>query len=126
MNDEQLEKLLRDIPTPELPESWRAPILTAAIREARTAEAVSSPRQTWPTLLVYLRNLFRQNPITATALAMLWVLIFVFKVGTPIDPSSKALLAHIDPNRPINFVSLSEEIQLVELWQEEPQRRQMP
>jgi len=123
MNDESLEQYLRNLPAPELPETWRDEILSKALREA----AISSrSQQIWPTLFVYLRHLFRQNPLTTSAMTVLWILIFVFKASTPIDPSSKQLLVHVDPNRPIYFVSISEEIRLAQLWQDEPEQRQIP
>jgi hypothetical protein len=123
MNDDILEQQLRKIPVPELPATWRAEILSTALREAR----VSAPsRQVWPSLLVYLRNLFTRNPFTATALTALWLLIFLFKAGTPVDPSEKMLLAHFDPSRPVYLVSLQDEIQLAELWQDQPEQRQAP
>ena len=124
MNDENLEQHLRNLPAPELPEEWRAEILSRAKREARA----SQPRQVWPTLLINLRNLYLRNPITATAMTSLWMLIFLFKFSTPVDLTDKTLLAHIDPNRPIYLVSLRDEIRLAELLQDQGQeeRRQIP
>jgi hypothetical protein len=123
MNDEALEKHLRELPAPEFPATWRAEILSTALREAR---ATAPSRQVWPTVLVYLRNLFARNPITASALTALWLLIFLFKASTPVDPTEKELLAHYDPNRPIYIVSLQDEILLAELLDEQPQPRQIP
>lgn len=120
MNDEYLEQHLRDLPAPELPETWRTEILSAALREARAA---SRMRQVWPALLVYLRSLYLRNPITASAMTALWILIFLFKASTPVDPSEKMLLAHFDPNRPIYLVSIREEILLAEVAQDEPEQR---
>ena len=58
----------------------------------------------------------------------LWLLIFLFKASTPVDPSEKELIAHFDPNRPVYLVSLQDEIQLAELCQDqsEPRRMQIP
>lgn len=125
MNDELLEQKLRELPTPELPGTWRAEILSKALREARLS---SQQRQVWPTLLVYLQNLFRRNPVTKSAMSTLWLLIFLFKASTPVDPQEKMFLAHFDPNRPVHFVSISNQILLVELLREGPEheQRQIP
>ena len=123
MNDEILEQKMRELPAPELPEKWRAEILSKALREARLS---SQYRQAWPTLLGYLQNLFCRNPITMSALASLWMLILIFKASTPVDPQEKILLAHFDPNRPIHFVLTSNQILLVQLLREEPEQRQIP
>lgn len=123
MNDETLEQHLRKLPAPSLPEAWRAEILTAAIRESRPP---APSRQIWPPLLVTLRSLFARNPVTAGVLTALWMLIFLLKAGTPVDPSEKELLAHFDPNRPVYLVSLQDEIQLVQLCLDESDQRQIP
>lgn len=123
MNDERIEQHLRNLPAPELPETWRAEILSAAMREVRDP---APSRQAWPTLLVLLRNLFARNPVTASTLTALWLLIFLFKASTPVDPTEKNLIAHFDPNRPVYLVSLQDEIQLAELLQDQPERRQPP
>jgi hypothetical protein len=132
VNDDLLEKKLRELPAPELPETWRAEILSSALREARAsiqlvagdlrAPVPSSRSRIWPPILIYLRNLFARNPWTASALTALWMLIFLFKAGTPVDPSEKMLLAHYDPNRPVYLVSLQDEILLAELWQDQPEQ----
>lgn len=121
MNDDILEQHLRNLPAPEIPAIWRTKILSTALREAR---APAPSRQVWPPLLVVLRNLFARNPLTATALAALWTLIFLLKASTPVDPSEKELLAHFDPNRPVYLVSLQDEIRLAELWQDQPEQSQ--
>ena len=121
MNDEILEQHLRKLSAPELPESWRAEILSIAFREARAHPPM---RKVWPPLLVTLRNLFARNPITTSALTALWLLIFLFKASTPVDPSEKELIAHFDPNRPVYLVSLQDEIQLAQLLQDQPEQRQ--
>jgi hypothetical protein len=72
-----------------------------------------------------LRNLFARNPFTATALSALWLLIFLFKATTPVDPSGKELIAHFDPNRPVYLVSLQDEIQLAQLLEDQPEQRQI-
>jgi len=126
MNDEKLEQHLRDLPAPELPLSWRAEILGNAARAACTS---SSRRAVWSPALLYFRNLCLRNPFTATALTALWALIFLFKATTPVDPQEKVLFAHLDPNRPVYLVSLSDQILLaqLELDQAEPiPLRQMP
>jgi hypothetical protein len=122
MNDEILEQHLRNLSAPELPATWRAEILSTALREAR----VSAPsRYVWPPVLIVLRNLFARNPFTASSLTALWLLIFLFKASTPIDPSERELIAHFDPNRPIYLVSLQDEIQLVQALQDQSAQRQI-
>jgi hypothetical protein len=116
MNDEKLEQLLRDMPPPELPAAWQAKILGNAVRAARPA----SRESVWLAILLYLRNLCLRNPITATAMIALWVLIFFFKATTPIDPQGKMIIAHFDPNRPVYFVSIEDELRLVQLASEQP------
>jgi hypothetical protein len=126
MNDKILEQKLRELPVRELPEVWRVEILAQARREARS---VSQNYQLWPTLFIYLRHLWLQNPVTTSAMSMLWLLIFVFKAVTPVDPDEQMLLVHFDPHRPIYLVSLSDEIRLVQLLQSEPEQtplRQIP
>jgi len=123
MNDEILEQHLRKLSAPELPETWRAKILSIALREAR---ANTPMRKVWPPLLVTLRNLFSRNPVTTSALTALWLLILLFKASTPVDPSEKELIAHFDPNRPVYLVSLQDEIQLAQLLQDQPEQRQNP
>jgi hypothetical protein len=122
MNDEEIEQRLRELPAPELPATWRAEILTTALRDARRPAPTA---QVWPPLLVTLSNLLARNPWTASALTALWMLIFLFKAGTPVDPAEKMLMAHFDPNRPVYFVSIQDEIRLAELWQDEPQEKQL-
>ncbi len=117
MKNEDIEKRLRELPQPELPPAWQAAILSSALREAR---GVKDRRGVWPPLLVMLRNLFARNPVTAMALATLWILIFLFKATTPVDPQEKAMLAHFDPNRPVYIVSLRDQIELAQLWEEPP------
>ena len=121
MTDEKLEQHLRDLPVPALPETWRAEILAQARRAARSS---SQKRPVWPPLLVYLRNLCVRNPITAGAMAALWMLIFAFKTGTPVDPDERMLLAHFDPNRPIYLASISNERLLDRLLREQDEPEQ--
>jgi len=121
MNDETLEQKLRELPTPELPGKWRAEILAEARREAR-----SQKREVGPTVLVYLRSLWVRNPVTVSAMAALWMLIFVFKANTPVDPEEKMLLAHYDPSRPVYLVSISDEIHLARLLRELDEPPQEP
>jgi hypothetical protein len=120
MNDADLEKRLLELPSPELPETWRGEILASARREIRRSE---TQRPVWPASLVYLRNVFVRNPVTASALAFLWLLIFLFKTTTPVDLEERNLIAHYDPNQPIHLVSLQDEILLAEFLQDEPERR---
>jgi hypothetical protein len=122
MNDETLEQQLKNLPALELPAKWGTKILSTALREA----GAKRPRRAWPPFLLYLRSLFARNPITASALTALWILIFVFRATTPVDPAEKNLIAHYDPNRPIYIVSLQDEIFLAQLLDEEPQPRQIP
>jgi hypothetical protein len=122
MNDENLEQHLRNLPAPPLPEAWRAEILSVAEREAKKAS-----RPVWPAIFLYLRSLYARNPLTAGALTALWLLIFLFKTGTPVDPDSqKMLLVKVDPNRPIYIVSLSDQIRLVDMIEYPPDQRQIP
>lgn len=123
MNDELLEQKLRELPVPELPESWRGEILSAARREAR-----SKNRDVWPSLLVLLRHLCLRNPVTSGAMATLWLLIFLLKSATPVDPVHPELLVHFDPDRPVHLFSIADEKLLAQLEQDqpEPQRRQIP
>jgi hypothetical protein len=123
MKDENLEQHLRNLPTPELPEAWRAEILAAARRAARLPS-----RPAWPPVLVLLRRLFAHNPITAGALTALWLLIFLFKASTPVDLSEQALVAHYDPNQPVYLVTIQDEMRLAPFIQDqaEPRPTQIP
>jgi hypothetical protein len=112
MNDEKLEQLLRDLPAPEFPTDWRTEILSNAMWAARVSP---SRREVGSPVLHYLLELCRRNPITASAMTALWLLIFLFQVTTPMDPQEKILLAHIDSNRSVYLVSVSEQIRLVQL-----------
>jgi hypothetical protein len=125
MTDENLERHLRDLPAPELPEHWRADILAMARQAARDS---SEDRQVWPALLVQLRNLFARNPVTSGALTALWLLIFLFHATTPVDPSSRMLIAKFDPNRPVYLATVPEEIRLALFDQddEEPATKLRP
>jgi hypothetical protein len=119
MNDHDLEQQLRGLPAPELPSAWRAEILARARREARP---VAAP--VWPAVVLWLRLAFARNPITSSALAMLWAVILFFKATTPVDPAAEnVLLVKIDPARPIYFVSLAEQIRLADLWQDSPNQQ---
>ena len=120
MNDEELERHLRNLPAPELPAAWRTEILGAAVQ-------ASEPRRpNGPTILLFLRNLFARNPYTATALTALWLLIFLFRATTPIDPTAQQMLAHLDSNRPVYLVDLATEIRLAELLQDESNQPPTP
>jgi hypothetical protein len=123
MSDDEIEKHLRALPAPELPPAWREEILAAARREER---AEKSPRAAWPPILVVLRNVLARNPVTSGILATLWLLIFLFRFTTPIDPDEKNFMADAGSNRPIYFVSLRDEIQLADLLQEQPEPKQPP
>ena len=126
MNDESLEQHLRKLPQPELPAGWQTEIIAQVLREAQ--ESAAPTRQVWPPFLMFLRQIVARNPLTASALTALWLLIFLFKASTPVDPSEKELLAHFDPNRPVYLVSIQDEIRLAELLQDqsEPRRIQIP
>jgi len=111
MNDDEIERLLRELPAPELPAAWREEILAAAREAAR-------PRRTeWPPLLLMCRAVFARNPVTAGALALAWILIFVLKAATPVDPAEREMLAHLDPRAPApDFTLMAEQIRLAEEW----------
>jgi hypothetical protein len=108
MTDDHLEQNLRRIPAPELPPRWRDEILV----QARQAAGPSTYRQRYPSFLLYLRNLFAQNPLTATALTTLWLLIFLLHLTTPSDPSSQLLIAKGGSLPPLYFNPYREQIQL--------------
>jgi hypothetical protein len=116
MTDEILEQHLRKLPMPTLPGTWREEIVSQALRKARSS---SQKNRVWPPLLLALRNLFARNPITTSALAALWLLIFFFKTTTPVDPEETKLIAHLDPNHPIRFDSFREQILLAEYLQDQ-------
>jgi hypothetical protein len=116
MNDQDLENHLRQLAVPDLPEEWRLEILAHARRAAR---AHTPQPQVWPAILLYLRQLFTRNPITAGALTALWLLIFILHATTPIDHSSDAYIAKWDPNRPVYITSIALEIRLAQLEQQE-------
>jgi hypothetical protein len=123
MNDEELESAQRDLAEPVLPAAWRAPILARARREATV---LARGRNIWPALLLYLRRIFLENQLTTGGLTVVWLLILILKAGTPVGPSEKGLIAQVNPSRPIYFVSLQDEVRLAELWQDQPEPRQIP
>ena len=110
MNDETIELLLRGLPTPELPRIWRGEILSRAL-----AVAPLRSSRVWPGVLAFLWNACLRNPITATAMAMLWIIIVSLKVSTTIDPQERMMLAHYDPTKPVHFVSMKDEMIIVQL-----------
>jgi hypothetical protein len=114
MIDEHLEHELRRLAAPELPEAWREEILSAA---SQAAQASKSPRAGWPPILLFWRALFSRHPVSAGALAALWLLILAFKAATPVDPMDRELLAHTDQRPPPDFVAISEQIRLAEAWE---------
>jgi hypothetical protein len=126
MNDERLENELRLLPAPELPAAWREEILSVA------QKAAQPQRAEWPPFLLLWRGVFARNPVTAGALACLWLLIFALKATTPVDPMERQLLAHVDPHAPPpDFALMAEQIRLAESWTAdgqdiEPQERQRP
>jgi len=117
MNDDEIERLLCELPAPELPEAWGAEILATARREGRSQPA---SRAVWPPLLLWARNIVARNPVTSGVLATLWLLIFLFRCNTPVDPAQKEILAHLDASQPIYFLTVADEIQLVESVQDQP------
>ena len=119
MNDEKLEQHLRNLPAPGLPEAWRTEILANALRASRTPS-----RPAWPPILLLLRSLFARNPVTAGALTALWLLIFLFKASTPIDPTERMLIAHYDPNQSVYLVTLQDKIHLAQLLQDQAEPQQ--
>ncbi len=119
MNDDEIERLLRQLPAPELPAAWRGEILAAARREAR---AERPARSVWPPVLIWLRNVFAHNPATSGVLATLWLLILMFRVTTPVDPAEKEMLARTDPSKPVYLLTMADEIRLVELVENQPSR----
>ncbi len=124
MNDEKFEQQLRKLPSPELPEAWREPILAAALREA---EAASRPA--WLGMVLWLRGLYGRNPVTTAAMAAMWLLIFFLHAGTPVDPGVQKILARSDATQQQEvppYVPLEKQIRLVEAMQSAPEQRQMP
>ena len=58
---------------------------------------------------------------------MLWLLIFLFRVTTPVDLQEQEILAHADLSKPVYLLTMSDEIRLVEIAEETPaQRRPVP
>jgi hypothetical protein len=101
-------------------------ILASALREARKVPA-ARPRPSWSRILLTLGQFYRRNPVTAGALTALWALILVFRISTPVESAAeRRLMAQVDPNQPVHLVSLSEQMRLAELWQDEPEERRMP
>jgi hypothetical protein len=124
MTDPELENLLSKIPAPELPASWRAEILATARREARTE---TQSKRNWPPVLLWLRDLLTRNPITAGALAAMWLLILLFHATTPVDLQQQQILAHADLSQPVHFITMADEIRLVEIAETTPiSPRQIP
>ena len=124
MNDAEIERLLREIPAPELPTAWRTEILSAAHRELH---AESPTRREWPPILLWLRGILARNPISAGALAFLWLLIFLLHTTTPVDLQEREILAHTDLSHPVHLITMADEIRLVELAEQSPaQPRPIP
>ena len=115
MNDDEIERLLRELPSPALPEAWRTGILAKARRQS---QAEKSPHREWPPILLWLRNIFARNPISVSALAALWLLIFLFRVTTPVDLQEQEILAHADRSQPVRLITMADEIRLVEIAEE--------
>jgi hypothetical protein len=110
MNDEEIEKLLRELPAGELPVEWRGSILRTARRDGRRPVQPNS-RNLFSALLLVLRG----NPLTAGGLAILWIVIVILKTGTPADPVADRLLARTDYAPPPNFQPRQEEELLARL-----------
>jgi hypothetical protein len=123
MNDDEIERLLCELPAPELPEAWGAEILATARREGRSQPG---SRAVWPPLLLWTRNIVARNPVTSGVLATLWLLIFLFRCNTPVDPQERELLAHADFTQPVRLITVSDEIRLVEIAEATPLPRQIP
>jgi hypothetical protein len=124
MNDDDLERLLRQLPAPQLPEAWRAEILRQA---QRAAPREKRPRHHWPPILLWLWHRLARNPVSAGALAALWLLIFLFRVTTPVDLQERENLAHADLAQPVHLITMADEIRLVELAEQTPaQSRPIP
>jgi len=123
MNDDEIERLLRELPAPELPAAWRAEILAVARRAARREKPA---RREWPPLLLWLGHRLARNPVSAGTLAALWLLILLFRVTTPVDPQEQELLAHADFTQPVRLITVSDEIRLVEIAEATPLPRQVP
>ena len=114
MNDAEIERLLR-----ELPAAWRAEILAVARREARVQKPVA---REWPPILLWLGQRLARNPISASAFAALWLLIFLFHATTPVDPQEQQILAHLDTTKPVYLLTMADEIRLVEIAEQTPAR----
>ena len=115
MNDAEIEHLLRELPPPELPAAWRAEILAVARRDSR-GERPGRPE--WPPVLLWLRGILARNPISAGALAVLWLLILLFHATTPVDLQEREILAHADSSQPVHLITMADEIRLVEIAEE--------
>ncbi len=115
MNDDEIERLLRELPSPALPEAWRTGILAEARRQS---QAEKSPHREWPPILLWLRNVCARNPVSVSALAALWLLIFLFRVTTPVDLQEQEILAHADRSQPVRLITMADEIRLVEIAEE--------
>ncbi len=123
MNDDEIEKMLRKLPAPTLPAAWRAEILAAARHEVRAEKPAA---REWPPILLWLRALLARNPVSATVLAALWLLIFLFRATTPVDPQEREILAQADPTKPVHLFTTADEIRLVEIAEATPTPRQIP
>ena len=58
--------------------------------------------------------------ISATTLATLWLLIFLFHATTPVDLQEREILAHADRSHPVHLITMADEIRLVELAEQTP------
>jgi len=117
MNDAEIERLLREMPAPKLPSAWRAEILAMARREIRTE---TPAHREWPPIFLWLRNVLARNPISASALVAMWLLILLFRVTTPVDLQEREILAHADTTKPVHLLTTADEIRLVEIAEESP------
>jgi len=118
MNDENIEQQLRRLPAPELPVAWEREILAQARRAAETS---SSKKSTWPAILLFLRGLFARHPLTAGALSVLWLVILLFHLTTPVDPTERLLIAQDrNPPSPEQLLALREELALLDQAENPP------
>ena len=88
MSDQYLEKILRQHRAAELPSDWRPEILAKAQR----ATPSPLPRAAlWLEAVRGVHEIFRLNPISATVLPALWLLVLLGKLGRPTSRDEEPL-----------------------------------